>query len=221
MHGQAIGDQEVGADRAVAVLGAHGQSPQPLVGQDLLEDLDRVDRAARLELDFGQEESRPQPIGVGPADPRGGLEAATRPRRACFARRADAGQPREQPELVVARRVGQGNAVDRLGGLRLCAGLLIRLQGQLVAAHRLGGPGQPIVGRRLIRRLGDLVAIAIDQAAVLAEDDQAVALRDDQVAVARDQVASGGPVGLHELDRRLGTQARRWSSTWISLRVGQ
>ena len=84
--GQTIGDQQVGPDRAVAVLGAHGEPPQALVGQDLLEDLHRVDRTARLELDFGQEESRPQPVGVGPAD----RAAASRPDAASsyrFARR--------------------------------------------------------------------------------------------------------------------------------------
>jgi hypothetical protein len=81
---------------------------------------------------------------------------------------------------VIARRVEQGHAVDRLGGARHADRIAERFQGQLVAAGRLGRLRQPVIVRGLVGGQRDLVAVALDQAAVLAEDDQGVGLGDDQ-----------------------------------------
>ena len=191
----------------MAVAGAHGQAPETFVGEQLLEDLDGDRRPARLRLELGQQQVRAEPIGVGPADPRRGLEAVAGFVKLAFTP-GRGRQPGQQPKLVAARRLGQGHAVER-SQRPARAGLPARKTRVPV------DPGPP--PRRLgqadsrsppVRHPGDLFAITFDQPAVLAEDDQCVVLRDHQVAVAGDQVASGRAVNLHELDRRLGAQAR-------------
>jgi len=94
--------------------------------------------------------------------------------------------------------------------------------GQVILAGRFRRLRQPVIVRRLLRRVHDLVAVALDQAAVLAEDDHPVGLRHDQVAVADGEVCPGRLERLLELDRRLRRQrGGTWSRMWISVRVGQ
>ena len=110
---------------------------------------------------------------------------------------------------MVEDRLGERDAVDHLRGAGAGGPPLQARQGQLVLAGRLGGPRQPVVVRRLVGRPGDLVAVAVDQPAVLAEDDQGVGLRHDQVAVPGDQVPPLALEGVQELDRRVGDQPGR------------
>ena len=154
-------------------------------------------------------EPRLEPVAVGPADPRGGLAGPAPPRRTRFARAGlrrraasaagTGGRGRRRPAATPSI-VSDGRAFAR--------GLLVGLQGQLVAAHRLGGLGQPVVGRRLLGRPGDLVAVALDQPAVLAEDDQGVGSGRRSGSRRRRPGCPRSSGRSPELDRRLGAAGR-------------
>ena len=53
----------------------------------------------------------------------------------------------------------------------------------LLATDRLGRLSEAIVVRRLLREPRDLLAVTLDQSAVLAEHNERIALGDDEVAV--------------------------------------
>ena len=200
-----VADQEVGADRPVAVLGVDVQGPEPVVEEELLERDDRLAAPAPFELDFGQEQPRRQPVAVRPRHAGGGGELPRRLRPVAVRPRL-VPELHQQPELMVAGGVDQEHAVDRLRGARPPQRVLERLQGELLLADRLRRLRQPVIVRRLLGRVHDLLAVALDQAAVLAEDHHPVGLGDDQVAVADGEVAAGRLERLLELDRRLDGQ---------------
>ena len=187
-----------------AVATAKGR--KPLVSQEPLADLDRVLGPRRVEQDVGEQQLGLEPFRIGPGDGSGRLQEGDRlvplPGSTRVARQAN-----QQPKLMIAGRAGQGNSVDRLIGSRLLAGLPVRVEGKLIATDRLRRTGEPEVVRRLIRETRDFLAIALDQAAVLAKDDQSVSLCHDQVAVAGDQVPTVCVVGLLKFDRGLDTQS--------------
>ena len=169
--------------------------------------------------------SRPRPPGGPPrAGPRPGAAApGGGRRRTARSSRPSPGWPRPRsslrsrrasPARLMSSRNWWSRAASASGtpsivsaGLEVRRRLLVRLQRELVLAHRLGGPRQPVVGGGLVGVPRDLVAVPLDQAAVLAEDDQGVGLRHDQVAVAGHQVAAGRVVDSMQLDRRLGPEA--------------
>ena len=64
---QPVGDQEVGPDRPLAVLGGDVQRPEPVVEQDAQE-VDRLPRVRGVELDVGQQQPGREPVG-GSAKP--------------------------------------------------------------------------------------------------------------------------------------------------------
>ena len=128
---QAIGDQEVGADRTAAVLGGDAQQAEPLVGEHALQRDDRVARRAAIELDLGQGQAGGESIAGRPRGRGRRLEACRRPTPVLLQPRL-AAELHQQAEPVVPRRVEQGHAVDQLGGTGLADRVAERLQGQLV-----------------------------------------------------------------------------------------
>ena len=206
---QPVGDQEVGADRAVAVLGGDVQEPEPLVGQDALERRRPRRRVARAR-------AGPRPGQAGPASrsrsDRAAAAAASkrpaasvpvlRPPRPCGRASSAGGTGGRGPRRPGARRRSSRRGAPR--GPRCSSDS--RASSSL--AGRLGRLGQPVIVRRPGRGPGDLVAVALDQAAVLAEDDQRVGLGDDQVAVADGEVPARRLERLLELDRRARAGAR-------------
>ena len=87
-------------------------------------------------------------------------------------------------------------------------GLSERLQAPVAWPVASAACAQPVVVRRLVGSVGDLVAVGAGSAGCSGRRRRA-GPRDDQVAVADGEVAAGRPERLLELDRRLGPQAGR------------
>ena len=178
---------------------------EPLVGEHALERDDRA-RAAPRSAGPRPGQAGRQPVAVRPRDRGRRLEAARRPAQS-FSGHA------LRPSFIRSRNwwsraastSGTPSIVSDGRATRIASPSASRASSSL--AGRLGRLGQPVVVRGLVGGRRDLVAVALDQPAVLAEDDQGVGLGDDQVAVADGEVAAGGLELLLELDRGLGAQA--------------
>ncbi len=114
------------------------RGPEPLVGQEVLERRDR--RAGGRRGDSG-----PRPVRAGRPGGRGRTgRRRPRPRTArglgpVLREPGLAAQLHQEPALVVAGRLGQGDAVDRSRTAGPGRGGIEAFQGQVVAADRLGG----------------------------------------------------------------------------------
>ena len=159
---------------------ATGRGRSRGIEQDLLECVDGLPRVRGVEVDVGEQQPRLEPFGVACAHMRRPIRAGGSPRPTGV---------RPRPGRLPHRACGTGGRAPRRPGecrrssrpaWTLLDRLAVRLQGRVLAADRLGRACQPVIVRRPVGRPGDLVAVAVDQAAVLAEHDQSVRLRDDR-----------------------------------------
>ncbi len=188
-----------------AVTTARGRSRSSV--KSSLADCDRVPGPARVEQDVGEQQLSLQPLGIGPRRPRRQTRAEGRPRpSACACRASPASRNSRRNRWSRAAPASENPSIVSLGRAFRAASRYIQCHPDRGRSPRPPGPAGSN-WTASFGRLHDLVAITLDQPAVLAEDDHPVRLCHDQVAVARDQVAPLGVIRLLQLDRRLGTQA--------------
>ena len=198
--GEAFGDQAIGT-HGTAGLGDDREMAQAFIGEDLVQQ-HGGGRAGRLSLRaLAARRSWAARRSVGRGGGRGGLEPADGRRSSLLASSARSPRRIRMRYCWSWAAAASGLPSTRSPGRALSSASGQVLDGELVLAGGFGHARQPQVVDGLVGLGGDLFAVAVDQAAVLAEDEQGVGLGDDEVAVADGQVAAAGAEGLLKRDR--------------------